>query len=669
MIRFEEPLALLLALPWLVFWAGFARLQGRACRWIWENVGERFRHRFTVYTPKGLRWQMGWLLVLGLLLAAAAARPTVPGREPVRELTGRVVLVLDASASMRASDGAPAEDGSGEGRVRFEEARELAAELVRRRPGWRFALVTFSGVATLQVPLTSDAAMLEDALRVVEIHNFYRSTGSSFVRALDRVLPFAEAEEGLLQAVLLSDGEPPFEESYEEPLAALAARGVPVHTAAFGSEEGQTRVIYDFRDVVAGKTEKRVLRELTTRRVDEHLARIAHATGGTFTVVDSVGASQAADTLAAALARGQEQAEGAPREGRRDVTAELLGLALLVFLFDALLLGRPPRGSKRSPEAFDLRRLGAARSATPPAFHGEPAAAAQAPRHRGGTLTLWIAVPAAGLLAVAGCRGEDPLRQASRQNEAGIAADASGRWTAARTHYERSLAFEELAQIPTHNLARSLTLQSRFSEAHDLYQRALELEPALAPAHYNDGWALFAWGEAERDPRGCRLERTRDLWTAARDRFADAAELYEAGSSEEGRSQRNRSFVTERLEEIEALIADPPPECAEEPPPPEAGSGGAGGGAGGGGTEGVPPQEQDQNQPGEDPEGQGSQNPRAQGSDGAPPPLSPDGSEQIARALERLAGQGREEGKFYRRTREEQFPSESWKNPEREIWW
>ena len=52
-----------------------------------------------------------------------------------------------------------------------------------------------------------------------------------------------------------------------------------------------------------------------------------------------------------------------------------------------------------------------------------------------------------------------------------------------------------------------------------------------------------------------------------------------------------------------------------------------------------------------------------------PPPLTPEELEQIGRELERIAQQGREPGKYHRRTLPEQFGEEQWKNPERVIWW
>ena len=528
MIGFARSELLLLALPWLLFWLWWMRRQRASCEWVWENVHERFRERFTLYRRETLGRRLAVLLALGLLLVLAAAGPRARGETEVRELASRVVLLLDGSASMLADD-VPVADGS---ESRFERGRKIAVELGRRLEGSRFALVVFSGVSALQLPMTSDPATIEEALGAASFHTFYRSSGSSFTAALDSVLHFVEPGRGDLQAVLLSDGEQPFAETYDEPLAALEEAGVPVHAVAIGSREGQTRLIFDFRDVVAGKEEKTVLREYTTRREARHLKRIAGATGGRFTLAEG----GAAEKIAAAIERRIRGAESVSAEGWRDLGFVPLVLFLVGFLLEAMVWGR--RG-KRREDGFDIERLGRDR--------GRPAAAA-------GLLLLL-----ATALATLACRDDSPSGRASRENERGVAADALGSWPQARIHYDRSRAFGVRPEIPAYNLARSVTQQEDWSEAHDLYQDALELSPRLAAAHYNDGHVLYRWGEAELDLERCELERTLELWDAARRRFAGAAGMYPEESAGRSRARANLEFVGQRATQIEEACAPPPP--------------------------------------------------------------------------------------------------------------
>jgi hypothetical protein len=108
------------------------------------------------------------LLALALLLLAFA-RPVVPGA-----LGGRVMLVLDRSASMNATDGnatdGSATDGAG-GVTRFEQARErlrtLAGELAGAG-GTRAMVVALGAEALPLTPWTSDRAVLLGALDAVE---------------------------------------------------------------------------------------------------------------------------------------------------------------------------------------------------------------------------------------------------------------------------------------------------------------------------------------------------------------------------------------------------------------------------------------------------------------------------------------------------------------------
>jgi tetratricopeptide (TPR) repeat protein len=543
-IAFVRPQLLLLALPWVVFWIWFARRQRRSCEWVWQHVHDRFRERFTLYRQQTLGRRLALLLVLGLLLVLAAAGPTARGETEVRELTGRVVLLLDGSASMLADD-VPTGDGQ---ETRFARGRGIAVELGRRLVGSRFALVVFSGVAALQLPMTADTVTIEEALGAASFHTFYRSSGSSFTAALDSALHFVEPGREDLQAVLLSDGEQPFDEPFDEPLAALAEAGVAVHTVAIGSREGQTRLIFDFRDVVAQKEDKRVLREYTTRREDRHLRRIARATGGRFTRADG----HAAEELAAAVERRIAGAESVRTAGWRDLSGVALALFLVGFLLEAMVWGR--RG-RRPRGGFDIGRLGEGR---PP------------------TAAVLILLLTAGLGALA-CRDSSPAGRASRENERGIAADALGSWPRARVHYDRSRAFGVRPEIPAFNLARSVTLQEDWSEAHELYQGALEMAPRLAVAHYNDGHVLYRWGEAELDLESCQLERTLELWDAARRRFAGAAEIFPEESAGRRQARDNLRFVARRMARVEEACA---------PPPQAGGAGGEGEQQGGGGGEG-----------------------------------------------------------------------------------
>ena len=698
-MSFEHPYVLWLAPVWIVMCWWFARSQRRGVDWIDAHTSARFRAVLTLYTRLSLRWHMALLTATGLLLVAAGARPMLSGRGEATHETGRVLLIFDASASMNATD-LDAEI------KRFELARSLASELVRELEGYRFALVSYSAVATFHLPSTGDRVLLEEALRTIEIHNFYQNTGSSLTAALDAVFHFVdgESDQGPLQAVLLSDGELPFPEAYDEPLGALEDLEVPIHGVAIGSPEGQTRLIYDFNDVVAKKEEPAVLREFTTRRVDEHLRRIAERTGGIFTV-GSLGTSVTVGELVEAITRLSTRSVPLEQEAARtDLAGWPLAVFLVFFLLDALVVLHRRR---RVESAFDVTRLGESRVERAQPEGARPEGARPGPKGS--------KMPAAGLAALLllSLSCDSPLWWAYKENERGITSDALGRHDSARRHYERSIGYRIRPEVPTYNLARSATLAEDYSAAHDLYQEALQIEPDLAEAYFNDGVALYRWGEAERDPRGCELERTLDLWRQALRRFEtagrDSGELSEA-------SRSNAVYLEGKISEVEKLIAQPPTECmppppqgagGESPPPPESedpppegspppppsgtppppeGSPppppegtppppeGSPPPPGAPPPEGTPPPPEGTPPPpeGSPPPPQGSPPPPGAPpppSKGNPPPLSDEELDQIRQELERIGGQARESGKYHRRTTPEQFGRESWSNPEKEIWW
>lgn len=682
MIGFEAASWLWLVVPAILAWWGFVRVQRRALAWLELHVAPRFRRSFTVYRPGTLALHMGLLLVMAAALAVAAAGPYAAGRTEAASATGRLLFLVDASSSMYAQDVEPV--GSSRPREtdalrRIDVARSIAHDLMADLEGYRFALGSFSGTGAIHLPMTDNRSLVEDALRTLEVHSYYRNTGSSFGGALDLVPHFVDRRGYRLQVVLLSDGEQPTPEDYGGALAALAEQGVPVHTVAIGSSSGQTRRILDFQDVVEKKPDPRVLVEYTTRRVDEHLERISDATGGRFQIAEPGVARRLAATI---LEAGSEPQPFEHDAATQDLSARYLLIFLAGLLIDTLWFGRKPRPAVA---AFDLDRLGAPHRGRPREARGRP----ESPRK--GAFLGWIAAPMA-LAVLSACAlpfGEErggPRERAHRENERGIREDGLGRHAAARVHYERSRAFGVEPQIPAHNLARSVLLAGDYAEAHDLFQEALLLDPALSEAHFNDAMTLFLWGEAERDPRNCELERTRELWLQAQRRFSSAISAAAESEPRSGpdfadRARDNRRALADALEELERLIADPPEECL-------GGAGGGGGqqqesdgggsagsaGASGEGASGGGGQAEDEDQR---PEGAGAQPQSGEaepgdtetGGGGGGGGLDSSELEEVGRELERLAEQAREAGKFHRRTLAEQFRKEDWSNPDPAIWW
>ncbi len=678
----ERPELLWLLVPWLLGAWWFGRQQRRSVDWLHLHVSPRFRRALTVHGRGSLRAHLWLLLLAGVLLIYAAAGPKRLGEIEAEAANGRVLLVFDASHSMTSEDldlppglgpelaeTSEAVDGSEEIEEwdRFELARYLGQRLTAELPNHHFGMLSYSGTATILLPITDDRVALSEALRTVEWYTMYQNSGSNLASALDAILPFAGHEDersGDLQVVFLGDGELPFELDYAASLDALARRGVPVHAVAIGGTDGRWHKLYDYRDVVDGKEpdERRVLVEYTSRREDEHFRRIANRTDGDFYRTDGSDLGDGTpDVLANALATTIRERPAQRRisqtqfsstgdsensEGDSEAAAEDLGrtpllLVLAIVLLDTLVIGHLGR---RLRSRFEIERLGTRRASTTPPFAGL-------------------------LLLVLGLGCSDDAWQAYIENERGIERDDASEHSEAAVHYHRSLAYEIQPEIPSYNLARSATLDGRYSEAHDLYQETLQLAPRLAEAHFNDGVALFLWGVAERDPQDCDLSRTLDLWQQATRRFTSAGEFDREAPTVAADADRNHHFLQQQITVLEALIETPPAHCPPPPPDPSSDSSSPPPSAPPPGTPppGTPPPSTPP--PASDPD---TGPPPPSGATAPPPgtgPLTDQELDQIHQELDRIAAQAREDGTFHRRTGPEQFSREQWMNPDSEIWW
>ncbi len=115
-------------------------------------------HVLTKPGPALRRWTLGLQLAALSVLLVAAARPVAT--PPLLVNKAAVVIALDASRSMLASDVEP---------NRLEVARGLAEQFAAQAPaGAQIGLVSFSDVASVLVPPTTDREKLLEALARVQ---------------------------------------------------------------------------------------------------------------------------------------------------------------------------------------------------------------------------------------------------------------------------------------------------------------------------------------------------------------------------------------------------------------------------------------------------------------------------------------------------------------------
>ncbi|HVF06454.1 MAG TPA: VWA domain-containing protein [Frankiaceae bacterium] len=248
---------------------------------------------------------------LGLLsLVVALARP-VRDERTTRD-TATVVLVVDVSASMTATDIEP---------NRLAAAQRAAAEFVRETPrSFQIGLVAFDRTARLHATPTTDHATVVAAIERLA-PGTSTATGDAIQLALDTIVganelleaPAGEPDDGARAPgtiVLLSDGATTAGTPLAEATAAAVRQGVPVTTIAYGTPDG---TIYGMRGGSVGVPAN-----------EESMRQVAEETGGSFfTATSAVELDTVYDDIQRRLGYVTE---------RREILRFFVGLAVLLLI-------------------------------------------------------------------------------------------------------------------------------------------------------------------------------------------------------------------------------------------------------------------------------------------------------------------------------------------------
>ena len=174
------------------------------------------------------------LLALSLLVLSFA-KPTRLEKVPREEAT--VVLAIDTSASMQATDVAPS---------RIAAAQQAATSFVGQLPlGFRLGLVAFNGTARVVVTPTVDHQLVADAINQLQLGQS-TAAGEAVYTSLD-VIRASLSDPGATRKdaariVLMSDGATTVGRPVLAAAAAAADAGVPVSTIAFGTDSGTVAI-------------------------------------------------------------------------------------------------------------------------------------------------------------------------------------------------------------------------------------------------------------------------------------------------------------------------------------------------------------------------------------------------------------------------------------------
>lgn len=344
-----ELLHLILLLPCIV---GIAMLlYARRRRQAAEALGEAgLVRRLTPADLTAAPTRRIFLVTVAALMLGIALVGPLWGVEKVPGETANtdVVLVLDASASMRVRDVRP---------DRLAEQKRVARELLRALDGSRVGLAVFAGRGYAVSPLTTDFSALELYLDNLS-PDMVTQGGTMLSDALEQSLLLltevrTRAPTGSL--IVISDGDALEEQADVLRAAGIARRvGVPVNTIGVGTPGGGQ--IPDI-DPTSGRQrgwKREPTGEIATSKLGEPLLReVATRTGGVYV---NAASSNAVPQVAAA-ARSVQAAAGTSRGTAPGNRYEwFAAVALFLLAVDALLPERLVRGRSRSADQTKRKR-------------------------------------------------------------------------------------------------------------------------------------------------------------------------------------------------------------------------------------------------------------------------------------------------------------------------
>jgi Ca-activated chloride channel homolog len=214
-------------------------------------------------------------LLLGFFIFGilAAARPQWGGRSETLHRHGvDIVAALDVSYSMNAEDVAP---------NRLEKAKGEIRKLVEKSEGDRMALISFSGSAVVQCPLTLDYGAIALFLDAAD-SGMVTEPGTSLASAIETATSaFVSGERKYKVLVLFTDGED-LEGQVEKAVREAKDAGVIIYTVGIGTPQGKPIPVRDAKgDIVEYRKDPGG--QVVISSLDERsLAEIAAQTGGRY---------------------------------------------------------------------------------------------------------------------------------------------------------------------------------------------------------------------------------------------------------------------------------------------------------------------------------------------------------------------------------------------------
>ena len=209
------------------------------------------------------------ILALSALIIAMARPRTVDISSQTKTTKGiDIVLAIDVSSSMLAKDLKP---------NRMEALKKVASEFIESRPNDRIGLVLYAGEGYTKVPVTSDKAVVVDALNDIKFDNVLQdgtAIGTGLATAINRVKD-SQAKSKVI--ILLTDGVNNSGTIEPETASDIAKEyGIKVYTIGLGSNG---MAMYPYSVAPNGDFIFRMMKV----EIDEQLLKnIAKNTGGRY---------------------------------------------------------------------------------------------------------------------------------------------------------------------------------------------------------------------------------------------------------------------------------------------------------------------------------------------------------------------------------------------------
>lgn len=193
--------------------------------------------------PSRLRHLPAILLILSLtFFTVAMAGPTHDVRIPRNRAV--VMLVIDVSQSMRATDVAPNRLAAAQ-----DAAKQFADQLT---PGINLGLISYAGTATVLVSPTTNREATKNAIDKLQLAD-RTATGEGIFTALQAIATVGAVigggdEPPPARVVLMSDGKETVPSNPDNPKGAYTAartakdQGVPISTVSFGTPYGYVEI-------------------------------------------------------------------------------------------------------------------------------------------------------------------------------------------------------------------------------------------------------------------------------------------------------------------------------------------------------------------------------------------------------------------------------------------